>query len=232
MVMQLGDNWSQTSLALHRLRLYAKGALLQADRISSAWDELQAQGRANAEARERGEWPQMVDHFAASRSITDRILIDVHAFAICWETCRQMLEYCSTLPWRAGNNVWSRRHRLFAPYKTLRDHLEHFRERLPGGDRDVTEHVQSGDAAQLMWSSGSLGADRTYTFAGQKYDVSPAAAEKLKCIVDEFETELADEVRKHYLRYLTTRIEEEDKLRAEAMRQAQAGSGQRGAEQV
>jgi hypothetical protein len=231
MVAELGDSWGQTSLALPRLRLYSNGALLQAERISAAWDELHAQERANAEARARGEWTQLNIPFAASAQIAGQILIDVHAFAICWETCRQMLQYCSTLPWRAGNNVWSRRHQLFAPYKTLRDHLEHFRERLPGGDRDITEHVQSGGASQLMWSSGSLGADRTYTFAGKKYDVSQAAAEKLKSIVDEFETELADEVRKQYLRYVTTRIEEENELRAEGARQVQAEPGQRAAEQ-
>jgi hypothetical protein len=113
---------------------------------------------------------------------------DLHLYFVCWSHVRMMLALVST---RSGFGIAvpQQDRAKLDRYKQARDHLEHFDERLPGGN-PRPRHLSTVPIYDRV-SSGSLsrnGDARSWEFFGDSWDVSAGTVNELHSIAFDFET--------------------------------------------
>lgn len=108
------------------------------------------------------------------------LFADVHFYVICWARIAKLSQFISrTTRFRRVGLVLRRYHPELDEMIQLRDHLEHFEERLPGGTK--REQLQQPNDLFNM-------ADDHATFGGHKFDVGPNSLKVLRAIVAELRT--------------------------------------------
>jgi hypothetical protein len=114
------------------------------------------------------------------------IFDDVHFYAICWSRIAKLARFISQRTRFRRIGLVLRKHKhLLDEMIALRDHLEHFEERLPGGAKVATMAVP-GDLFNM--------ANQFVTFGGRHVDVGPENTRLLGSLVLEFHRALLVDV--------------------------------------
>jgi hypothetical protein len=119
-------------------------------------------------------------------------LCEAHFFFICWDSIYKVFENLreSRYGFVTPRDVLKRHRAALKSYRTARDHMEHFPERLPGQKRTVW----MGDSNSITGSVPGIRRDGIFVFHGQEWDVTERSRELLRTIVTEFVEGIAAEV--------------------------------------
>lgn len=174
---------SACTLAMYQVDGYLAAARRQIKRIQ------------NFRARSRRE----IDHIRRSGGrvlrrrlpSTSELFAEAHFYFICWRMIGEMLEAVrSRCQLRPLNQFMSQHKTKFAAYDTVRNHLEHFRERLPGGAR-VHELQVPNDLGNFSTAKGGF----TFRLNAQRWDISRRSLDDLSAIVKGFKATLLNAAR-------------------------------------
>lgn len=148
---------------------------------------------AHAQARYIAQDPRAFGDLWAANARYDA---ELHFYASAWALVGRMIERMKR---RSGLKAFGTAHKtwgaLFERYADLRDHLEHFDERLPGMDRGDAYLRRPGprnppDVKSYGWDSEGPG---TIRIRNQTWDISPASLARLESIIDDLFRDLEQE---------------------------------------
>jgi hypothetical protein len=132
------------------------------------------------------------DHYTSrqGRRKVSQIFTEIHFYFIAWNTILNMVKVLiSSSRLSCIKPLFSRHKQVLEHYGSGRHDLEHFSERLPGGNR---VHTMSAP-----YDIGNLHGSH-FTFGGKKWDVGPKSIEPLKSLVKELEQEVRREAIDRY----------------------------------
>jgi hypothetical protein len=156
-------------VVMEHINDYLEGARVQMQRIWVNWEK--------AKARTAEDW--RVAHSQTFR--------DIHYYFICWDTTLKMILFLKK--WSglsAPQRVYRQYKSELEKYKSGRDHLEHFEDRLLGKKKNREKLAQPGHLGDL----DILG---NYYFGGEHFDVSPKNVSLLEEIVSTLKIKLYEE---------------------------------------
>ena len=149
----------RVTTALAQMQLWVDHARAQWDRYQQDMRELRRNGQ---------DWP----------SWFSRARCDVHFYFVCWSHVGKMMQVAVRAAKQPPlTTFWGKTHTKFDEYDKVRDRLEHFDERLPGGKR-VNEAVDPGDLGRFDETEFWLG--------GLSWDIGPASILRLEELASEF----------------------------------------------
>ena len=149
----------RVTTAIVQMQMWVDHARVQWDRYQHDMHELRRGGQ---------DWP----------SWFSRARCDAHFYFVCWSHVGKMMQAAV----RAAKQpamiaFWGKVHAKFDEYDKIRDRLEHFDERLPGGKR-VDESIVPGELGRLDEKEFGLG--------GLTWDIGPASILRLEELASEF----------------------------------------------
>jgi hypothetical protein len=113
------------------------------------------------------------------------LFADIHFYAICWNAIGRNLTVIRSETKSYGMRCAMRPYAAdFTEYKRMRDHLEHFDDRLPGR-RGVKRLKQPWDLGNAFGG--------VYSFGGDKVDIGPQSLLRLRRVVTSVEMALKQE---------------------------------------
>ena len=133
----------------------------------------------------RAQWERFQDDMRELRrnspgwpSWFSRARCDAHLYIVCWSHIGKMMQVATRAAKQPTMTAfWGKCHAKFDEYDKVRDHLEHFDERLPGGKR-TDEGVDPGDLGRFDEWEFSLG--------GLTWDIGPASIQLLEELASEY----------------------------------------------
>lgn len=175
-----GDRWVAVLAALHQVEAYVQGAALQQTRIAKVARRLNARltqndSKAWGATRQQRSLPRDIPAMAR----------DIHFYLICWNAVGRNLRLIHELTGsRAVRQAMRPYHSLFKQYTDMRDHLEHFDDRLrrrnPAGGR------RRGRSKTIKQPSDMGNFSRNvYSIGGDKIDISQQSLLTLRRIVEQ-----------------------------------------------
>jgi len=192
-VIKNKETFIHLKLALERLDRYVAMSKLQNERI---W-EAERQGL------------ETIDQACTSAEMEKGILwlesrsIEAHFYLICWDAVAKIIDtICqSGSGLKAPRSVWKRHRKTLESYQEVRDHLEHWTERLPWEKKkkDQWQRSSSQGSNKISGNMGYVLLKRTFTFRDEEghdkeVDISPASAELLEHICKQLNEEMVDEL--------------------------------------
>ncbi|MBI4522769.1 MAG: hypothetical protein HY695_03025 [Deltaproteobacteria bacterium] len=169
-----GDKLSAVLLALYNVESYLRGATNQQARIQRAQRhlrrELEQMRHVSANPGAAAPWRGPV---RKSRGGTlSSLFRDIHFYLICWNIVGRdltLVRHITGFP--ALRQALRPYVTVFQEYKKMRDHYEHFDERLPGRARS-NRLKRKNDLGNL--------AGNTLSFGGDQIDVGPKSLKRLR----------------------------------------------------
>jgi len=175
-----GDRWVATLTALHHAEAYVQGAALQQNRIARIdrrlhLDTTRAESQNGATTRRRRSLSRDIPAMAR----------EIHFYLICWNTVGRNLRLIQELTqFRAVRQALRPHYGLFKQYTDMRDHLEHFDDRLRR--RDSAGGRRRG-GAKVMKQPNDFGnsSRNVYSFGGDRLDISQKSLLTLRRVVEQ-----------------------------------------------
>jgi len=174
-----GEGQIETIVALRHLENYVQGAIVQQARIERLHRQLKRRvtrhdhTRPSAASLRRGGG----DISAMAR--------EIHFYLICWNVVGRNLRLIQELTKSPAVGRAIRPHRmLFEKYKDMRDHLEHFDDRLRSRQGTLSHRRGPGRQMKQPSDMGNFSRDK-YTFGGESLDISRRSALGLQQIVEQ-----------------------------------------------
>lgn len=179
-----GEQWLRASVALQHVRSYLRAATAQQRRISHANKRISTAmvvSHSDSGVRGRRRRTESVSAMAA----------EIHFYFICWNAVGRNLRLIQEVTNFATVRAALRPHAaLFKNYTDMRDHLEHFDDRL----RHRGERGRRGREKLLKRPSdmGSFSRE-VYSFGGEEVAVGSSSLVKLGDIVERVVAALKDD---------------------------------------
>jgi hypothetical protein len=158
-------------LALRRIEAYVQAAQVQAARLKAPITAYLKEV-AVEDPTSMPEWPGA------------QLAADAHFYFICWDsvaknltTLRVNLAGLST-----PRKVWRKYREPLERYRSARDHLEHYSERLPMGKHSHWKYEQTEGSEMVRGDPGAVRLGSIFTLNGEEWDVSPAGAAVLESL--------------------------------------------------
>ncbi len=174
-----GDDLYAVLLALYNIENYVQGAAMQQARIRRAHRrlrrELDQMRRLAENPRAAAPWRALVRRSRPGGMSS--LFRDVHFYLICWNIVGRDLNLVRDITrFPAVRQALRPYITVFRDYKNMRDHYEHFDERLPGRTRS-NRLKRKNDLGNL--------AGNTLSFGGDQIDVGPQSLRRLRQVAND-----------------------------------------------
>jgi hypothetical protein len=171
-------------MAWHYVGEYLDAARLQVRRIESGRRAVdRAMDRARRDAEQRHP-PSM----SKTRRFRPNIRADGHFYFICWHAvCRLLQHIESVCQLRRLKRFMQMKKTVVNRHIEIRDHLEHWIERLPGGRASHVLRLTAGVAAEPRLPGGYY-----FGLGSRSWDMSRKSLAQLTSLVDGFLAELLE----------------------------------------
>lgn len=177
------------SVALRRINDYLTAARNQIRRIKRCRDRRDRMIADMEKSISQTAWQMPLRRRQRTSS---QVFRDIHFYFVCWDTIHKMIGFLKDRSgFKVVGDLYKCHRKILKHYSDVRDHLEHYRERIEG--RKKNENLANS------WDMGNL-EGYVYTINRERYDAGPVSLKQLEKVVSELNIKIYEETSQRYQR--------------------------------